>query len=182
MHVYVFDKRWRRKGDGTGKRKATYTSAAHPKNVVVSEMTVDESHTIATISVFITKHAKNQKITLLRLCSHGNAGYMELGTGRLQSDKVFAHDAVVELHGCGVASATPLIQDPDGHYVGYWKVNGKGHRFLKALAKTLGVAVRGAVEGQLSDRGYAYEYQSVTVMPNGETTVAGHHSKEGKKK
>ena len=182
MIMYVFDRRWHVKGVKDG----TATSAKHPKEVSVDEFIVEDYHTIPTIAVFIVKHAKNMKIDLLRLCGHGNAGELVMGTGldiatqahfrKLNNAGVFAPNAVVEIHGCGVASATPLVQDADGHWVGFWQTNGVGHKFVKALARTLGVTVKAAVEGQVADVNYRFEFQYITVAPNGKTTVSGKHS------
>src|SRR6516165_1385059 len=114
MLMYVFDRRWHTKGDNDG----TATAAPHKKGVTVDEFIVEANHTIPAIAVFIVKHAKKRKISLLRLCGHGNAGYLQLGTGldvatqghlkKLANEKVFASRAVVEFHGCGVASSRTL--------------------------------------------------------------------------
>jgi hypothetical protein len=178
--MYVFDRRWHTKNVKDG----TATAAPHSKEVIVDEFIVEAIHTIPTISVFIIKHAKNRRISKLRLCAHGNSGYLELGTGldiasqadftKLHSKKVFTKDAAVEIYGCAVASATWVKQDKDGNWLhGTWKVDGIGHKFVKALAATLRVKVRAAVDLQHGDRLYRYENQYITVEPSGHTTVSG---------
>jgi hypothetical protein len=181
MIMYMFDRRWndRSREDGTA------TAARHAKGTTVDESTVEADHTIPTIAVFIVKRSKDQKIRLLRLCGHGNAGFLQLGKGldfssqtglrKLANEKIFASDAVVEIHGCGVASDKNLILNPRGHHVGSWRIDGKGHRFLKAMAKTLGVTVRAGVCGQEADQTYKYECQVVTVTASGSTTLSGKH-------
>jgi hypothetical protein len=201
--MYVFDERWHTKIDEkgnhtrihnklTGKHKHidSYTAPPHAKNVVTDEFTVKQVDTISLIGGYIYRHAKKRKIKTLYLCSHGNAGYMELGTGleiasqaqfsKLHDHHVFAPGAVVELHGCCIASAVWATDAPpvgkDGKANGkethpYWKEDGIGHKFMKALAKTLQVTVKAGIQEQHGYVDFHFDGTVITVTPDGKASV-----------
>ena len=115
-------------------------------------------------------------VSLLVLNAHGNAGWMEMGTGL--SDGQARHFSALgpymdsggrgcEIHSCGSASAAPLAgcRGREGE--------GLGVNFLRSMALFLGVPVRGAVSCQYTDPTGNFEGVWITVQPNGSVTTGG---------
>jgi hypothetical protein len=121
-----------------------------------------------------------EHISLLRVLAHGDAGGVELGTGLDPNTAKgwgclhgrFHHSGLIELHACGVASATSIITEygpnmegkktKDGTY----DPRGMGVTFLKILAKTTHCRVRAAINRQdmRSHSGYYWRFEGPTVL------------------
>jgi len=122
------------------------------------------------------------QIKLLRICAHGNRGYVQLGkdgltAGTAQKLNVlkpyFSSDpaARIEIHACGVASSTDIVKrragkpvrDAGGHlvctpgFVNYWDPQGTGMLLLRTLNRATGTPVLAGVDCQLSDAEYQFE-------------------------
>ncbi len=109
MIMYVFDRRW----------PSYYApSTLHSSQDRVDYFTVAPGTTIPTIlRIVISRSQGPGSIWLLRLCAHGDAGYMELGEGltvntalRFKSLRGFFTQGGpgIEIHACGVASDVAL--------------------------------------------------------------------------
>ncbi|KRE17273.1 hypothetical protein ASE66_30730 [Bosea sp. Root483D1] len=117
--------------------------------------------------------AGGNRIKVLRLLAHGNAGRFNFPGLKGRSSVAreygglrgaFAPLARIEIHGCGCASEEEL----DGHrgeYTGDPK--GRGLLFLWAVARTFNVPVTGAVDTQGGWDGWSYSGVTVTISPAG---------------
>jgi hypothetical protein len=127
------------------------------------------------------------KIHIMRIVAHGNSGYLAFNGmtrattmspewRRLRS--YFAPTARLELHGCGVASQTPILKrgtpvgSPvqaaivDGTFSG--APDGVGLTYLRAVAATFGVPVTAGIDVQYVEANvWTFERDTVTVFPNG---------------
>ncbi|MGE7472623.1 hypothetical protein ACQKLX_24560 [Bosea sp. NPDC003192] len=117
--------------------------------------------------------ANGNKIKILRLLAHGDAGEFDfpgiedrssVSSKYTQLRKAFAPLARIEVHGCGCASEEEL-DGGKGEYTGDRK--GRGLLFLWAVAKTFNVPVTGAVDTQGGWDGWGYSGVTVTISPAG---------------
>jgi hypothetical protein len=132
---------------------------------------------IAVIPTFIIAVAEGEKsIWLLRLCAHGNSGFLQLGDG-LTAENAFYFNILrnyfspgargIELHACGVASTTPLTAPHITGRGGTGSPSGPGYALLRALAQGTGVPVTAAINIEEADRNYNWEGMTMTVTPSG---------------
>ena len=136
-------------------------------------------------------------IRTIILAGHGNAGYVQLGTGLTIAEVPhFTHlrnfmtptpaENGIEIHGCGVASASSIlgngstITNPicvSGMYEypevrpGVRVVRGAGYALLAALANTVGRNVTAGLNCQYADANWAFEGPTITVAPSGSSSV-----------
>ena len=124
-----------------------------------------------------------EKIALLRVFAHGDAGQVALGKGL---DVNTAHDwcilkghflagGRIELHACGVASSTSVVlsTDAEGNPTatrpGTRTSGGMGDHFLKKLAQITGAIVTGGINEQKAwtpwGGGWSFEGPTVTAYP-----------------
>jgi hypothetical protein len=109
---------------------------------------------------------------VVRLCSHGNSGHVELGQGltaanawrfQLLSGHWQGRFPKIEVHACGVLSATPVAcpasPRPGTCTPGTVALDGPGHAIMQALSNAAGVLVTAAYHVQWSDRDFRYEGQ-----------------------
>lgn len=136
---------------------------------------------IAIIPIFLIAASEGENsIWLLRLCAHGNSGFLELGEG-LTAANAFHFNILgnyftpggggIEIHACGVGSSMalepPFIQGRGG--IGSTK--GPGYDLLRALAQGTGVQVTAAINIQGADRYHNWEGMAITVTPDGSSCM-----------
>jgi hypothetical protein len=129
----------------------------------------------------------NSQVQVLRTVAHGDYGYYEfphlymedmisLEYARLK--KIWAPNARFEMHGCGLASETSILRkgvaarDAKSHntvkgtFSG--RSDGKGLRYLRRVASTVGAQVVAGVNVQEAPpNSFGFEGDTVTVVPNG---------------
>ena len=105
----------------------------------------------------------SNNIGILRLCSHGNSDYIQLGQGltagnawrfRLLRNHFVGQYPRVEVHACGVLSSTSVAVGTPGTV----STSGAGHVIMQAVADAVGVLAIGAYHVQWSDSAFAYEH------------------------
>jgi hypothetical protein len=176
MIVYLFDPRW--------PDKQYYTP--HPVSPSVVKWICFEDVSVRDMltAMKTRRDIKPGMIQLMRVCAHGNTGYVELGQGLTQTGAgafdvlkgCFAPRADgIEIHACGVASDTDILKNGTKHtcVAGTYSPNGVGYNFLKALAEAAGAPVRAAINCQQADRPFNYEGQTMTVRPDGSSVTGG---------
>jgi len=109
MIIYVFDTRW------PGKFKP---STLHTSRDRVEHFTVNENVAIVSIAIAVAGLSQGKgSIWLLRLCAHGNSGFLELGQGLTANSAQFLRflkgyftpgGPGIELHGCATGSSTAV--------------------------------------------------------------------------
>lgn len=149
--------------------------------------TVDDMDSIPdVVNCIRSLSPKRGSITLLRLCAHGNTGYMELGKG-LKKENAHFFGAIsglfkqlkdggrgIELHGCGIASSTNILdksgeKDPNSKICvkGTYSTGGVGYQFVHALAYAAEIPVKAAVNCQRADDKFIFEGPTVTLYQSG---------------
>lgn len=109
---------------------------------------------------------------VVRLCSHGNSGSVQLGQGltaanawrfQLLNGHWEGRYPRIEVHACGVLSSTPVACPPSPRpgmcTPGTVTRNGPGQAIMRALASSAGVLVIAAYHVQWSDDQFRYEGQ-----------------------
>lgn len=118
-------------------------------------------------------------LDILRLCAHGNSGYMALSDEGLTAanarqmvalQDLMAQGGRVELHSCGTASDTTIAgADEEKQQTVYCAPGtargGKGQAFIQALANAFGVPVTGALDCQYYLNDWQFEGQTITCYP-----------------
>ncbi len=125
----------------------------------------------------------NDRISVMRIMSHGNAGsmffpglqdYRVISMAYVDLRSLFTALGRLELHGCGVASETDTLKpgvttanprrsdSVPGTFTG--NKNGRGLVFLKRVASFFNVPTVGAVNVQPLDT-WSYEGDTVTAYP-----------------
>lgn len=125
-------------------------------------------------------------VDMIRLCGHGNSGYLQLGEGLDMSNaKWFRNLAIfmkpdlyrvgVEIHGCGVASDTSVAKE--GSKIenpvcvpGSTQNGDHGLNFLKKLASAINRNVKAGLNCQFpTDRynNWKFTGPTITVKPDG---------------
>ena len=126
-----------------------------------------------------------RSVDMIRLCGHGNSGFLQLGEGLTESNaSEFSELAFfmrselsligIEIHGCGVASDTP-ITNPESKIKkptcvpGSTQNGGRGLNFLKKLAKAINQKVKAGINCQYVFHydNWKFEGPTITVAPNG---------------
>ena len=179
MYIYIFDRRFT-----TWSGKLDMAVNDPPGMERKSFIAFKDSSIPSIVTVVANLAGGPGSIDMLRLCAHGNAGYLQLGTGLTASTAVhfsalaplFKENGAIEVHGCGVASNTNIYDDRwyslSTCYPGTYKEGGIGHNFLKALASAAKVMVTGGVNCQTGDAQYRFEGPALTVMPGGESALS----------
>jgi hypothetical protein len=178
LAMYVFDARW---GSDLSQpcdpavARLPFVGRAIPglttRNVLIQP--TESSHSVA-------QHVAREvqlpaRIAMLRICCHGNSGVLFLDLGfnvyvarnlALLKDSLYPGCAV-QLHGCGVASDTP-IDDKNGNvFPGTFPGSGNGLRFLPAMADAPDHQVEAAVQFQSADPKFEFRGTTVGVNPGG---------------
>lgn len=166
--VYVWDERW--PGSFSFATERAFPGV-HRFGVTVTRND-PMSRIVSQIQGLSQGHGQ---IKLLRICAHGNHGFVQLGKDNLTVGTAvewahlrpyFSKDqaARIEIHACGVASATNvLVRDRSGHVVctpgilDYWDPKGTGMAMLSALRRATGTPVVAGVDCQTADDNYAFE-------------------------
>jgi len=140
----------------------------------VAHVTVSRNTSVAQAVNRVMLAARTRgSIWLLVLNSHGDAGWMQLGTGLDVSQTchfaalqpfMSAGARGIEVHSCGSASARNLggatgCTGSEGY--------GKGVTFLHGLARAVQAPARGAIHCQAEDPRGRFEGPWVLVQPNG---------------
>ena len=136
---------------------------------------------IAIIPIFIIAASEGEKsIWLLRLCAHGNSGFLELGEG-LTATNAFHFKVLknyftpggrgIEIHGCGVGSSIPLRPPFIQGRGGTGSSSGPGYNLIRALAQGTGVQVTAAINIQGGDRYHNWEGMTIAVTPDGSSCM-----------
>ncbi len=135
-------------------------------------------------------------IWLLRILSHGNTAFIDMGRDDLSIRTVdrlsalrnyFSSNAIgIAIHSCGPASATNLCVQPDwfdqltgedenGCHVIAGNIVGGDHRhgldFLRSMSQASGTTVRGALHAQIPDSRFRFEGISIAVSRYGQSFV-----------
>jgi hypothetical protein len=121
-------------------------------------------------------------IWLLRIHAHGSTGQLEIGNTILTASNAhhfssirdhFAYNSIgIEIHGCGVASSTPLQDSVVVGSGGQYTRGGAGELFLGAIARAARQNVTAGIGYQVTDHPhYLFEGLTITVTPHG--TVYG---------
>jgi hypothetical protein len=173
--IYVWDERW----PGSFEFARKHAIAGEPS----FGFTAHKSSRIGWIlSQIIGLSQGPGEIKLLRICAHGNMGYVQLGKDGL-TVATAAHMSVlkhffskdpatrIEIHACGVASATNIVKsragqpvrDARGHlvcepgFIDLWEPRGSGMLLLDAIRKATGTTVLAGIDCQNPDEDYAFE-------------------------
>lgn len=128
---------------------------------------VDQEWSIHRICTRVRQH---RFVGVLRLLCHGDAGFIELGTGMTVPEDTTAFRVLrncwagayprIEIHGCGVASATPVGCRPNLTRLqlectpGTYDPAGPGQRLVQAIADNAGVLVIAALNTQRGAPGF----------------------------
>ena len=124
-------------------------------------------------------------LDMIRLCGHGDSGYLEIGEGLTESNaQEFSPLAMfmksdlspigLEIHGCGVGSDTSILEP--GKTInnpicvpGSTQNGGKGLNLLKKLAKAINRKVKAGLNCQYVTRfdNWTFEGSTITVTPDG---------------
>jgi hypothetical protein len=136
-----------------------------------------------------------QKIGILNIGGHGDAGVVKLGRGlRFDNAGAFAdlHDSfdtykrVIKIFGCGVASDTDLVSSDAAcqgfakacgvAMVGTWSPTnaGKGYQLMKALANVTGASVQASVHvgSDFVPWFFNFTTRTILVYPDDRDTAA----------
>lgn len=123
-------------------------------------------------------------VDMIRLCGHGNSGYVEIGEGLTETTagafselaRFMKRDfklSGIEIHGCGVGSDTSIlspkstINNPKCMYGSTQQENAPGLRLLTKLAKVINRNVKAGIHCQLADKNWQFEGTTITVRPDG---------------
>jgi hypothetical protein len=174
--IYVWDERW--PGSFSFARKHAFPGEHR------FGFTVTRGDAMARIVSQVRGLSQGRgQIKLVRICAHGNRGFVQLGKDNLTVGTAgqwsllkpyFAGDesARIEIHACGVASATDIVKhdarnravrDRTGHLVctpgvlNYWDPKGAGMALLRALHRATGVPVVAGINCQIADENYLFE-------------------------
>ena len=123
-----------------------------------------------------------RSIDAIRLCGHGNSGYLQLGEGLTESNaaefkalanflKADAYNDGIQIHGCGVGSDTSVVS-PDSTInnpvcIPGTASKGKGYSLLRMLADSINRNVTAGLNCQYADEGWKFEEPTITVCPGG---------------
>jgi hypothetical protein len=180
MIYYIIDVRY-----PNGYKIVTKLQGKHGKDYLYHF--VYQSESIQSI-IRSTKHyilkggGKLKSLDMIRLCGHGNSGYVQLGQGLTKSTAGWFRDLAgflkpdlsrdgIQIHGCGVGSDTSIlgaastITNPvcipgSAH-------KGKGYELLGELANAVKRNVTAGLDCQYVDDDWKFEGPTITVCPGG---------------
>ena len=130
-----------------------------------------------------------KSVDMIRLCGHGNTGYMQIGEGLSAKNADLFKDLAgfltanlykdgIQIHGCGVASSSNIlgagstITNPvcvAGTNTGN---KGTGYELLKTLANAVGKNVTAGLNCQYVDDDWKFEGPTLTVGPGGSSALS----------
>lgn len=134
----------------------------------------------------IRKQLGVSSLDMIRLCGHGDSGFLEIGEGLTESNAdEFSALALfmrsdfspvgIEIHGCGVGSDTSIVGR--GRSVGdpicvpgSTQNGNQGRNFLLKLAKAINKNVKAGINCQTVDNRYdnwTFEGPTITATPEG---------------
>jgi hypothetical protein len=133
-----------------------------PPNTWLSDETIrvrDDWHPSTLVLRIQRLTGRRRVIQCLRLWSHGNSGWVAIGTGLDAANAsslapladLFVADGAIEMHACGVASAIDICRPgggPECHVRKGRAGNGVGFVLLQAVANATGVTVEAPVHSQ----------------------------------
>lgn len=130
------------------------------------------------VSIIVNAANHRRSIWKLILLAHGNSGQLQLGRGIGLTSKNAYHfrnlrnyfnprGKGIEIHGCGVASATAVADDPKVGLRGMGQSGAKGDLFLLILSRESGVPVAAAIDAQRVDYDGIFNGPYIKVWPNG---------------
>ncbi len=174
MFIYIHDPR------SPFARYKTFT--AHQDYGPAEHIVISSTMSITQIAqAAIRKARRFNSIGLLVLLAHGNAGSLQMGQGLTASTasqfsilRPFMNPYLfgVEIHGCAVASDTPIGDNPMVGLLGEGRSSPtSGTNMLLTMAKTLGCTVKGAIDAQRVDLDGRYNGPYVAAKPNGEIEI-----------
>jgi hypothetical protein len=133
---------------------ATHKAAADVEHIVISA-TMSMSQVAQAV---IRKAGKPRNIWLLVMLAHGNKGFLQMGRGLTRSTAgsfsvlrpyMAPGGRGIEIHGCAVASDTPVADNPSVGLQGVGRSSPtSGVNMLIALAKAAQCTTKGAVDAQ----------------------------------
>lgn len=122
-------------------------------------------------------------VETIRLCGHGNSGYLEIGEGLTESNvdafreiaafmKPDFYNVGVEIFGCGVGSdssvTAPELRNGQPVCVsGSTQNGGHGFRLLQKLAKAVNRNVKAGLDCQYATGDWKFQGLTITVKPDG---------------
>lgn len=129
-----------------------------------------------------------KSVDMIRLCGHGNTGFVQIGEGLTPKTavefkdlaafmKANLYDDGIQIHGCGVASSSNIlgagstITNPvcvAGTNNGN---SGNGYNLLKTLANAVGRNVTAGLNCQYVDDDWKFEGPTLTVNPGGSSAL-----------
>lgn len=173
-----------RRAGGTGSNGQDHRPQSQTTDIVVQM-----ADNLEKVVGRVVRTVRNRRsIWLLRIVAHGNTGSVQLGgegldintAGKLKALREFFTPGGIgiALHSCGSASNTDILGDPvvneETNTTIYPLVpgtlaagGGRGVDFLRRLAASCDVPVRGGIHSQLNDRRYRFEGRSIVALPNG---------------
>lgn len=176
MIIYVFDTRW------PGKLEP---SILHSSKDRVEHFTVNPRVSIVNIARAVAGLSEGKgSIWMLRLCAHGNSGFLELGQGLSANSAQFLRflkgyftpgGPGIEIHGCATGSSREVRSKWFGLSCtpGQGEFAGNGYMFLRAIADATGARTRGALNCQHADDEFKWEGSTLTVDPGGSAIMGG---------
>jgi len=171
MNIYVFDRRW------PGTHRPT---VFHSRGGLTAYFIVEPGTPIPNIVTRIRSYLTTDNIWLLRLCAHGNSGYLEMGEGVNQQNAhhfgalrgMFTRGGQgIQIHACAVASSDPIQCGWFRCTPGTVGGDQTGYSMLRALSDATGVSVVAGVNVQLADSGFAWEGDRMVVHPGGASEI-----------
>ncbi len=148
---------------------------------------VYQTHSMKNIVQDTKNFILNEKLgqgsmDMIRLCGHGNTGYMQIGEGLSESNagefsalasflKADAYKDGIQIHGCGVGSDTNILGSgstiTNPICVAGTSNEGSGYKLLKKLAVAVKRNVTAGLNCQYVDDDWKFEGITITVNANG---------------
>lgn len=138
---------------------------------------------VARTTQYITKAKLGHgSIDMIRLCGHGNTGYVQIGEGLQESNadefgalagylRADAGADGIQVHGCGVGSDTNILAPGSTITNPVCKpgtaAKGGGYRLLGKLANATKKNVTAGLNCQYVDSDWKWEGPTITVCPGG---------------
>jgi len=171
-----------------------------PEKIAVGKIPVRRWDNPKKTVDMILQFAKGYEIKVLRFVAHGNSGVVEFpglenenliadAWSTLFRNRVFAANARIEFHVCGLASETSILRHGTamnnaqnhntipGEFTG--KSTGAGLRYLRKAARIFGVMVCAAKDFQgVGYNSWKFEGSTISVFPNGKFIMDSEETRE----
>ena len=152
---------------------------------------VYQSQSIKTIVQDTKRFVLDEKLghrsmDMIRLCGHGNTGYLQIGEGLTESNadefgdianflKTDVYRDGIQIHGCGVGSDTNILGSgstiTNPVCVAGSASKGTGYKLLKKLANAVKRNVTAGLNCQYVDDDWKFEGLTITVNPGGSYAI-----------